>query len=155
MDTGVKVCDAMTRKPIVITPSASVTQCAALMKQNNVGSLVVEEGKHLVGIVTETDMVRRCLADGKDPKKTTAKDLASEHVVTIGPDLDIFEALRKMQDYDIRHLPVTDDGELVGFVTMKDILRIEPQLFEILADKLEIREGERKLQRDIEASEEE
>ena len=154
MDTGVKVCDAMTIKPIVIGPTATVTQCAELMHQHKVGSLVVEEDGHLVGIITETDMVRGCLAPGKDPRQTIAKDLASEHVVTITPDIDIFEALNKMQDYDVRHLPVTDEGNLVGFITMKDILRIQPQLFELLADKLEIREGERKLQRAIEEGDE-
>lgn len=155
MNTGVTVSDAMTRKPIVVAPTATVSECARLMSEHKVGSLVIIQDDRLVGIVTETDMVRRCLAQGKDAKKTMAQDLSSEHVVTINPDVDVFEALRKMQDYDIRHLPVTDDGKLVGFLTVKDILRLQPQLFELLADKLEVREGERKLQRDIEESMEE
>ena len=65
-------------------------------------------------------------------------------IITTTPEEDIFEALRIMRDYNIRHLPVLHQGKFVGLVTMKDILKIEPDLYEILVEKIELREAERK-----------
>jgi len=66
------------------------------------------------------------------------------NLTTTTPDEDIFEALRIMRDYNIRHLPVMHQGKFVGLVTLKDILKIEPDLYEIMVEKIELREAERK-----------
>jgi len=62
-----------------------------------------------------------------------AKDL-----LTISPRMDVFDAIRLMKDADVRHLPVIESGKLVGYITMKDILRIQPELFEILSEKFDM-----------------
>jgi len=149
METGLKVCDAMTRKPTIVGPDAKVLECAKLMKEHKIGSLVVSDENEVLGILTENDMVRRCLAEQKDPAVTTALELATEHVITVEPHMDVFEAIRLMQDHDIRHLPVIDEDKMVGFLTSNDILRLQPELFELLADYMDIREHERKLQKEI------
>ena len=65
-------------------------------------------------------------------------------MVTVDPGMDVFDALTVMRENDVRHLPVLDNGKLVGFITVKDILRIQPDLFELIVEKYEIRESHRK-----------
>ena len=69
METGLKVMDAMTKRPVVISPGTSVSDAAELMKKEHVGNILVTEGDKLIGIVTEQDMVYRCMAEKKDPEK--------------------------------------------------------------------------------------
>ncbi|MBI4448613.1 CBS domain-containing protein [Candidatus Woesearchaeota archaeon] len=145
MKTGIKVVDAMTRLPISVAPGTTLQDCAHLMKEKKVGSLLVKEGDSLVGILTERDVVRKAVASGLDAAKTPAKDVMVEEVITTPPNADIFEAIHLMKDHDIRHLPVADGKKLVGFITIKDILKIQPQLFENLVDKMRIAEEERKM----------
>lgn len=140
MKTGLNVMEAMTKEPISVSPDASVKECAKLMKNHHVGSLVVKENNRVLGIISEQDLVYKVIAVNKSVHKTTAKDIMTSDPVIISPDKDIFEALVKMRDCNVRRLPVIDNGKLVGFLTSKDILKVEPQLFELLVDKIELRE---------------
>lgn len=144
MKTGYKVCDAMTLKPIMVKPNTSIVECAKMMAEHHVGSLLIGEGKNLLGIITEQDIVRKVVGKGLDVKKSSVVDFMEKRLITVSPDLDIFDALKIMTDYNIRHLPVKDDGHMIGFLTLKDILKIQPELFELLVDKIELRESERK-----------
>jgi len=144
MKTGYKVCDTMTHEPIVVTPSTTLQECANTMAKHHVGALIVKDKDKLVGILTEQDIVRKAVIKGVDPKKVTAGDIMEKNVRTISPDKDIFDALIIMRDLNIRHLPVSDDGKMVGLLTLKDILKIEPQLFDLLIEKFELREEARK-----------
>jgi signal-transduction protein with cAMP-binding, CBS, and nucleotidyltransferase domain len=145
MQTGITVADAMTQRPITVSPQATLKQCAALMAQKKTGSVVVADKRgDFIGIITERDLVRKVLAKGLPAGRTRAKDIMEETIITISPEEDIFEALSVMRDADIRHLPVVQDGRLLGLVTMKDILKIEPDLFDILVQKFELREEARK-----------
>lgn len=142
--TGVTVCDAMTKRPIIAKPDEGLERLAREMAHHHVGSLVVMKDKKLVGIVTEPDIIRKVIAKNKNPYKLKAKDIMEKKVVTIGPEQDIYDALVLMKRHDIRHLPVMDSKKMVGFLTIKDILKIEPQLFEIMVEKFELREEEKK-----------
>jgi signal-transduction protein with cAMP-binding, CBS, and nucleotidyltransferase domain len=144
MKTGYKVSDAMTQDPLYVFQDEDTASAAKVMKQYNVGALLVKEKAKLSGIATEEDFVRKVVAEGKDPKKVQMKDIMTHVLHTIAPEKDIFEALMVMRDFNIRHLPVVKDGKLLGLLTMKDILKIEPQLFDMLADAIELREEERK-----------
>jgi len=143
MDTGYKVGDAMTANPVTIKQSASLKQCADLMAKKHVGSVLVEDKGKIVGVLSEQDIVRKAVAKGTAGKKKV-KDLMEKDLVTIAPDKDIFEAIRVMRDYNIRHLPVMAKDQFLGLITMKDILKIEPDLFELLVEKFEIRESRKK-----------
>ena len=150
MQTGYRVCDIMTRKPIAVTPSASVRECATIMKENKVSSLVVKEGDALRGYITDDVMIRTVLAGGMDVDKTTASDIMLVKVATVEPRRDVYDALMLMQENEIRQLPVVDaenGNKLVGLLTLKDILKIQPQLFELLVDKIVLREEEQKRSR--------
>lgn len=143
MKTGITVADAMTEKPITVAPAMTIQECAKLMTRNKVGSVVVQERGKFLGILTERDITRKVVAEGLSLKKRV-KDVMSVEMLTIDPAQDIFDALALMRDADVRHLPVVSDGRLLGLVTMKDILKIEPDLFDILVQKFELREEARK-----------
>lgn len=144
MDTGIKVCDAMTRKPIAVSPDMNVKECASLMTTQSVGSLVVKEDEKLAGLITDEVMVRKVISEGLDVKSTVAKDIMKTDITTIGPSNDIHEAITKIRDFNVKQLPVVDGEKLVGLLTLKDVLKIEPQLFELLVDKINVREENKK-----------
>ena len=146
MKTGYTVHDCMTTKPISVAISASVQECAKIMRTSHVGALVVREDSKTAGILTEQDIVRKAVAMGKNPLAMKVSELMDKgkELITISPEDDIHDALIKMRDYNIRHLPVMEDDNMVGLLTLKDILKIEPQLFDLLVEKFELREAERK-----------
>ncbi|MGM5484172.1 MAG: CBS domain-containing protein [Nanobdellota archaeon] len=144
MDTDFKVYDAMTKKPVSIEPKTSIIECANIMKENDVGSVLVLEGKQFVGIITESDIIKKVVSSGKKLDDIKAENIMEVQVATIEPSANLFDAINTMAQLNIRHIPVVNDGEFIGFLTSKDILKIEPALFEILVDEYEIREAERK-----------
>ncbi len=152
MKTGITVYDAMTATPIYIDPNETAEQCAKIMREHNVGNLLIKEDRRLVGILTEQGLVHKVIARGLDPKKIIVSDIMVRDVKTIEPDADIYDALVEMQEKDIRQLPVMHNDELIGILTLKDILKIEPELFEIYIDKLNLKEDDRKLFPAIEAN---
>ena len=148
METGYRVCDVMTRKPIAVSPQTSVRDCARIMRDNNVSSLVVRENDVLKGHITDDVLIRVVVADGLNVDKTVASEIMLTRVPTIEPKKDIYDALMMMRDYEMRQLPVVDQengSKLVGLLTLKDILKIQPQLFELLVDKIVLKEEEQKL----------
>jgi CBS domain-containing protein len=118
---GKSVKDAMTSDVKTATPSQSLAEAAALMKQEDVGSIPVVDGDRLVGVVTDRDIVVRGIADGSDPKAVQVGDIASRDIVTVRPDDDLDEALRLMAQHQVRRLPVVEDGQLVGVVATADL----------------------------------
>ena len=144
MKTGFRVFDAMTTKPVVIAPEATLEECAKVMAGKHVGTLIVKEDGAVKGIISEQDIVRKTLAAGINPLKEKVKDYMETTLMTIEPDKDIFDAIIKMKELNIRHLPVVEDGNMVGLLTLKDILKIEPELFNLLVEKFEVREESRK-----------
>lgn len=144
MKTGYKVMDAMTTKPIAVSPEITLQECASIMDENHVGALAVKDNEHSVGILTEQDIVRKVIAKGLNPLKKKVKEIMETKLVIVEPETDIYDALIKMRDLNIRHLPVVKDNIMVGLLTLKDILKIQPQLFDLLVEKFELREENRK-----------
>lgn len=138
MKTGVKVGDVMTMEPITIAPSATIREGAQLMKKEDVGSLLVLDKGKLIGIVTEEDFTEKVLAEGLNAEKTKISEIMVKDLVTITPEVDLYDALLEMNDSRIRQLPVMHNNKMVGFITLKDILKIHPQLFELVAEKYRI-----------------
>jgi len=147
--------DAMTMKPVVAAPHTSIRDVAELMDKYDVGSVLIVVPKkrssllskrdfELLGIVTEEDYVRRAVLEGHDFRNTPVSAIMTKDMVVVGPGMDILDALELIKDSDVRHLPVVDDGKLVGFLTLNDILKIQPHLFENYVDMIELREEHRK-----------
>lgn len=129
MKTGISVSDAMTVTPVKVAETEDVAKCAKLMLSRKVGSVLVVSGKKLAGIITEKDIVKKVVARGLNAKKTKAKAVMTRKLVTIEPTVDITEAMELMKSNRIRRLPVVArDGELVGLLTIKDVMAIQPSL---------------------------
>ncbi len=153
MKTGYKVADGMTTKPISVDQETTLLDCAATMDEKHVGAIVVKDNKKSIGIITEQDIIRKVVAKGINPLTEKVKDYMEKDLLTVGPNKDIYEALIIMRDNNIRHLPVVENGAMVGLLTIKDILKIQPQLFELIVEKFELREASRKLKRKPSSSE--
>lgn len=104
-----------------IERAASVREAVAVMAANEVSSVLVVEGHKPVGIFTERDAVRRVLHGGLDPQTTRVEQVMSGDVRSIGPDTRIQDALTLMARGPFRHLPVVDEGRLVGMVSVGDL----------------------------------
>lgn len=117
-----KIRDVMTEQIAKAQPDTTLEEIAMMMKTENTGAIPVVDEDELIGIVTDRDIVVRCIADGGDPADTTAEDIVSQEVETIDPDSEVDEALQLMSEKQIRRLPVVNtEGELVGMVSIGDL----------------------------------
>ena len=117
-----KVSDVMTTEVETVQMNSSLEEVASIMKVENVGAVpVVDEDDDLVGIITDRDIVLRCVAEGKNPADTNVEEVLTHELETIEPDVDVEEAARLMADRQIRRLPVCEEGELVGMVSIGDL----------------------------------
>ena len=115
-----KVSEVMTTEVETVQMNSTLEEAASIMKVENVGAIpVVDEDDDLVGIITDRDIVVRCVAEGKDPADTNVEEVLSHELETIEPDVDVEEAARLMADKQIRRLPVCEDGELVGMISSR------------------------------------
>lgn len=139
METGYTIADIMTVKPVVVAPETSIAECAKLMAKYKVGSIIIKENFKPTGVITEQDVVRKIVAEGANAETTLVKEVMAKKLITITPDKDIMHAMELFKENNIRHLPVTNQSKLVGFVTLKDALKYQPQLFEIMSENLKNR----------------
>src|ERR671914_2318466 len=109
----------MTTRPRAVEAQTPVREAARLLESEDVGSLpVVEEGAHLIGVVTDRDIAIRVVSRGLDPDETTVADIASRELVTLTPDDDLDDALTLMARAQVRRVPiVVREDELVGVVS--------------------------------------
>ena len=119
-----KVSDIMSSRVISIGQNEPVSAAAKLLKRANIGALPVCDAKQrLRGIVTDRDIVTRCVALGADPEETPVGEIMSPGVVTASPLEEVNAAVRRMSEDQVRRLPVLDEGRLVGIVTLCDMAR--------------------------------
>lgn len=144
MKTGIKIMDAMTASPVFSKPSDSIHSCVQKMIKEDVGSLIIADGKKLLGIVTEKDLLVKVLAKGVDIKKTPVSFVMTVNPVSANPELDLYDAMILMKNEEIRRLPIVRNNEVVGLLTYKDILSIQPDLYELQIEGFKIRESDRK-----------
>ena len=109
-------------KFITVERDTDEQTAARIMRDRGIGSLFVTNGKEIVGILTDTDMVRRVVAAGADTHKTTAEQIMSAPILTIEGDKTVLDANDLMAKTHIRHLGVTQDGNLVGMISVRDIV---------------------------------
>ena len=117
------------QEPVTAPTTMTVTQAARLMKEHNIGALTVTEADKLVGVFTERDGLFRVLAGGLDAEATTLADVMTRNPQTIHPNSGFAHALQIMHEGRFRHLPVVEDGRLVGVVSVRDALGPELEAF--------------------------
>ena len=101
-------------------PGTSVREACRLMAEHQCGSVLVTERGRLLGIFTQGDLVRRVLAPGRDPNLTLLVEVMTEDPDTIRPRERVDEAIRRMDEFGYRHLPVVDAGAVIGVVALRD-----------------------------------
>lgn len=113
----------MSRRILSVGPDTPVIEAARTMQEAKVGALLVAEGARFIGIVSETDLVRRVLAVGGDVQQVRVSEVMGAPIITIEIDCSAHEASDLMAERGIRHLAVTDDGKIVGMLSVRDLLR--------------------------------
>ncbi|NCB62096.1 MAG: CBS domain-containing protein [Clostridia bacterium] len=141
-----QVRDLMNSSVVSITPGESAALAARLISRHDIGSLpVCSEDGRLRGILTDRDIVLRCVAAEEDPSQTPVREIMSRRCITVSPDDDAREATRLMAAEQVRRLPVVEKDRLVGIVSLGDLARTHK--FDMEASKAlsEISENVKKL----------
>jgi CBS domain-containing protein len=110
---------------IVAARDSTVLEVSKLMAEGNVGSVIIREGREVLGIFTERDLLRRVVAPGKDPSTLLVSEVMSSPIRHCRLSDDISQCAKQLTDGHIRHLAVIEDGTLVGLVGLRDILAAE------------------------------
>jgi CBS domain-containing protein len=118
-----KVRDVMSSPVVSVLPTDSVFEAASRMMSHGVGAVVVESGGKPEGIVTERDLIKRVLMEGKDPKRVACREIMSRPLVTIDPEASILKAVTLMKEKEIRRIVVVKGGRMVGIVTEKELIK--------------------------------
>ncbi len=119
-----KVRDIMNSRPVTVTPEESVEVAARLLGRHNIGMLpVCSDDGRLRGVVTDRDVVLRCVAGGDDAQITPVKEIMTRAVAVVSPEEDVSKAAEMMGRSQIRRLAVIDGGRLVGVVSLGDLAR--------------------------------
>ena len=108
-----------------LVPAASVSEAVRLMTDNNIGIVAIVDGDALVGVLSERDVVQRVVARGLDPQATAVADVMTSEVVLGDEQDDCRLAMMRMDQANIRHLPVMRDGRVVSMLSVRDLMRAE------------------------------
>lgn len=138
MKIGIQVGEVMTRNFVSARPEIPVLSAVRLMVKKRVGSLILEENGILKGILTEKDIMW-ALSKKKDLSNVRAIDICTRKITTIKPSADIYDAIVLMRKKKFRRLPVVVNKKVIGYLTLKEILKIQPELFEIAKEGYNIK----------------
>ncbi|MHB1927194.1 MAG: CBS domain-containing protein [Leptospirillum sp.] len=118
----VSVKKVMTKNPLLVETTTTVREVVEIMKTKKVGSLLVNQGDKTVGIITETDIVRRVIGEDRVPYVTAVSQVMSAPVLSIQEDASIYDAQDMMDKHHIRHLLVMRDEDVVGLISIRDLI---------------------------------
>ena len=127
----IPVFDLIKRNVVTTGPDAPVQTAAQLMKQENIGCLIVVDGRDPVGMVTERDFLTKIIAEGRHYHAIKVKDVMSSPLMTISPSTSVFVAAEKMVELGVRRFPIMDEDKILGVVTETDLLQFAPDLIEV------------------------
>ena len=120
-----------------ITPEASVFEALNLMAEHNIGALLVMTGEEINGIVSERDCIRKVDVMGKNAKETKIQEIMTSNVITVDADQPLEECMGLMIDKNIRHLPVCEGKQLLGLLSVRDVLREVIEVQQMMLSQLE------------------
>jgi CBS domain-containing protein len=112
-----------------IAATETVYHAIEMMAKENIGAVLVTEGERIVGICSERDYARKVILKGHDSRTTQVKEIMTEEMVTVHPETTLEQCMVLMTKYHVRHLPVVDDGHLIGLVSIGDVVQ------SVIADK--------------------
>jgi CBS domain-containing protein len=138
-----KVRDIMVKNVITVEAGYTVKYAASLMSRFEVGCLIVMEDNEIVGMITETDILRRVVAVAKDPEETLIREIMSAPVFVVSPQVKLLDAVKQMVEHKVKKLPVVrkhppEKGKLVGLVTLTDIARHQQEVIETMREAFKL-----------------
>ncbi|MGD8565852.1 MAG: CBS domain-containing protein [Candidatus Bathyarchaeota archaeon] len=129
---SLEVQNIMVSNVITLEKNAWVMDAVEIMNKHGIGCLVIMENENPIGIITERDLLRRMLAESRNPKKIRVEEIMSKPLVVGKPDLDIQEVIELMFDKKIKKIPIVEDEKLVGIVTLTDLVSFQPTLIRVV-----------------------
>ena len=131
-EVTLRVEDVMVKEVVTIEDDVTAKEAADVMNKFEIGCLIAIRKGKAMGILTERDILKRIVADGKNATKTKVRDVMTSPLVVAEPSMDLAEAVKLMFQMKIKKLPVVDGKRLVGLVSLTDIARFQPQVISIL-----------------------
>ncbi len=136
----VRVKDIMVSPVVTIEENKTAKEAGERMKKTRRGALIVTRKGKPIGIVTDSDLVRKVVARDLKASSIKVKDIMSKPLVTVRPKEDILEATRKMKKSNIKRLPVVEKGKLVGVISLTDIAKTSPEMLDLLEYRIKMKE---------------
>lgn len=118
-----RVKEIMSRKIICLDKKCTIADVAKIMDERGIGSVLVTENGKAAGIITERDVITKCVAKGKDPAKASVESIMTTPLVSVDQDCMVDDAAKLMVSKMIRRLPIIDNGDIIGMVTATDLIR--------------------------------
>lgn len=106
-----------------IAPDAPVLEAIKRMAEHRIGALLVMRGTQLLGVVSERDYARKVILQGRSSSQATVSEIMRVDPLTVGPQTDVFDCMRLCTDSRVRHLPVLEDGKVVGIISIGDLVK--------------------------------
>lgn len=136
------VSDLMSGNVCSLPESCTILEAVRLMSDRHIGAVLVVDERRLKGIFSERDALARVMAEGRDPARTTLSEVMTENPRTAIPQMSAVAALFMMRDGGFRHLPVVEDGEVKGVISMRDFIGAEFQEVDEQLDYAELLEAD-------------
>jgi CBS domain-containing protein len=137
---AILVKDVMSKPVITIGENKDAKEAGELMKKTRRGCLIVTKNNQPIGIISDSDLIKRVVAKNVRAKDIKLKDIMSKPLVTVKPKDDIIEAVRKMKKSNVHRLPVIDGGKVVGLISLTDIAKTSPEMLDLLEYRLKMKE---------------
>lgn len=106
---------------VSVDSQTSILETVKIMREKEIGSILITEKEETIGIFTETDLLRKVIAEESSPKDVLVADVMSKPLMTIDSEMSMIAAFLKMQQSNIRHLGITEKGKIIGVISIKDI----------------------------------
>ena len=145
----IKVKDVMSKPIITIGENKTAKDAGELMKKNRKGCLIITKNRKPVGILSDSDLIKRVIATDKKASKVVLKKIMSEPLVTVSPKDNILLAVRKMRKNNIHRLPVVEKGKVIGLVSLSDIAKTSPEMLDLLEYRLKMRESPLEIKEEV------
>jgi CBS domain-containing protein len=123
MSSVAEILDSKGAVVLSVDADSSVLEAAQRMIEANVGAMLVSVQGRITGIVTERDYLRRVTLEGRADRETAVKEIMSSPLIVVSPDTSVEECMSLMTEQRIRHLPVAEEGEIVGVVSIGDVVK--------------------------------
>jgi len=124
MNTVKEFLASRTKSLVTTTEDTTVTEAVSMMTRDNIHSLMVMKDDQMIGIFTDRDYVHKIVATQRDPAQLKVGDVMTKEVTTVSPDASIKACIELMHDGKFRHLPITEAGQVIGMISMTDVMKI-------------------------------